>query len=88
MLFQVKVKVDISKMAEFGRKLQEGALDRSCIRGETYCLEDDPAIGFSIWEADSKNNFEIAFAPWRPYYAKVEIKEVITPLEAMARLFT
>ena len=87
MLFQVKVKVDISKMVEFGRKLQEGALDRSCIRGETYCLKDDPAVGFSIWEADSEKKFEVAFAPWRPYYASVEINEVITPLEAMARLF-
>ncbi len=87
MLFQVKVRVNVAKMAEFGQKLQKGELDRSCIRGETYCLKSDPAIGFSIWEADSKNEFDGIFAPWCNYYDEVEVKEVITPLEAMTMLF-
>jgi hypothetical protein len=86
MRFQVKVKVDVSKMAEFGQKLQQGALDRSCIRGETHCLKNDPAVGFSIWEAASVEEFEAKFAPWRMYYSEVEINEVITPLEAMGDL--
>jgi len=87
MLFQVKVRINLAKMAEFGQKLQMGELDRSCIRGETHCLKSDPAVGFSIWEADSKNEFDARFAPWKYYYDDVEINEVITPLEAMARLF-
>ncbi len=87
MLFQVKVRVNIAKMAEFGEKLQKGELDRSCIRGETHCLKNDPAVGFSIWEADSKNEFDTKFAPWRYYYDTVEVNEVITPIEAMTRLF-
>ena len=48
MLFQVRVRVGVARMAEFGRKLQGGALDRSAIRGETYSLAKDPAVGFSI----------------------------------------
>jgi len=88
MLFQVKVRVNLAKMAEFGQKLQKGELDRSCIRGETYCLKNDPAIGFSIWEADSKTEFDTKFSQWRYYYDDVEVNEVITPLEAMTRLFT
>ncbi len=87
MLFQVKVRVSLTKMAEFGQKLQRGELDRSYIRGETHCLKNDPAVGFSIWEADSKNEFDSKFAPWRYYYDEVEVNEVITPFEAMARLF-
>jgi hypothetical protein len=87
MLFQVKVRVNLAKMAEFGQKLQKGELDRSCIRGETRCLKNDPAVGFSIWEADSKDEFETKFAPWRNYYDAVEVNEVITPLEAMTILF-
>jgi hypothetical protein len=87
MLFQVKVRVNLAKMAEFGQKLQKGELDRSCIRGETHCLKNDPAVGFSIWEADSKNEFETIFAAWRNYYDAVEVNEVITPMEAMAILF-
>jgi hypothetical protein len=87
MLFQVKVRVNLAKMAEFGQKLQKGELDRSCIRGETYCLKKDPAVGFSIWEADSKNEFETKFAPWRNYYDDIEVNEVITPMEAMTILF-
>ena len=43
MLFQVKVRVNLAKMAEFGQELRQGELDRSCIRGETYCLRNDPA---------------------------------------------
>ena len=62
MLFQVKVRVDLSKMKEFGQKLQMNELDRSCIRGETYCLKDDPAVGFSIWEIDTTEEFETKFA--------------------------
>jgi len=73
-------------MAEFGQKLQKGELDRSCIRGDTHCLKNDPAVGFSIWEADCKNEFETKFAPWRNYYETVEVNELITPQEAMGSL--
>ena len=88
MLFQVKVRVNLAKMLEFGQKLQKGELDRSCIRGETYCLKNDPAVGYSIWEAASKDEFEAKFAPWRNYYEDVEISEVITPQEAMYLLLS
>jgi hypothetical protein len=87
MLFQVKVRVKLSTMAEFGQKLMTGELDRSCIRGETYCLKNDPAVGFSIWEAESKNEFDEKFAAWGNYYDDVEVNEVITPLQAMTILF-
>jgi hypothetical protein len=87
MLFQVKVRVDIQKMAEFGQKLQKGELDRSCIRGETYCLSKDPAVGYSIWEAGSREEFEAKFGAWKKYYSDVDIREVITPVEAMMSLF-
>ena len=86
MVFQVKVRVDVSKMMEFGQKLQRGELDRSCIRGDTHCLKDDPAVGFSIWEVSSRSEFDSKFAPWRKYYSDVETKEVITPMEAMTAL--
>jgi hypothetical protein len=36
MLFQVKARVNLAKISEFGQKLQMGDLDRSCIRGETH----------------------------------------------------
>jgi len=87
MLFQVKVRVNLAKMAEFGQKLQKGELDRRCIRGETHCLKNDPAVGFSIWEAENRDAFDSTFAAWRIYYDEVEINEVITPVEAMNRLF-
>jgi hypothetical protein len=87
MLFQVKVRVDLAKMAEFGQKLQKGELDRSCIRGETHCLKNDPAVGFSIWEAASQSEFDAKFKPWRNYYSEVKIQELITPMDAMSALF-
>jgi hypothetical protein len=86
MYFQVKVRVDISKMAEFGARLGDDALDRSAIRGETYCLADDPAVGFSVWEALDRASCDAIFSAWRPYYAEAEIVPLITPMEAMARL--
>ena len=86
MLFQVKVRVDVTRMAEFGQKLMMGELDRSCIRGETHCLKFDPAVGFSIWEAESREEFDATFAPWLKYYSEAEIQEVITPLQAMNKL--
>lgn len=86
MFFQVRVRVDVATMAEFGRRLQTGVLDRSAIRGETYCLADDPAVGFSVWEAPDLDVFEAAFAAWRPYYSKTEVRPLITPAEAMRRL--
>jgi hypothetical protein len=86
MLFQVRVRVDVGRMAEFGRKLQAGALDRSAIRGETYCLVEDPAVGFSVWEAPDLDAFEEVFAAWRPYYSETEVRQLITPAEALRRL--
>ena len=87
MFFQVKVRVNRARMGEFGQKLQAGALDRSCIRGETYCLKNDPAVGYSIWEASSEREFEAKFSPWRAYYSSVEVREVFSPMEAMKLLF-
>lgn len=88
MLLQVKVRVDVSTMMEFGQKLQRGELDRSCIRGDTHCLKDDPAVGFSIWEVASRTEFESKFGPWRQFYSEVETSELITPMEAMGALIT
>jgi hypothetical protein len=88
MLFQVKVRVDIAKMAEFGQKLQKGELDRSCIRGDTHCLRSDPAVGYSIWEAESRDEFDARFASWRNFYRDVDVREVITPMQAMNALFS
>jgi hypothetical protein len=86
MHFQVKVRVDVAKMAEFGAKLSSGALDRSAIRGETYCLADDPAVGYSVWEAADRAAFDAIFSAWRPNYSEVEIRALITPIEAMRAL--
>ena len=86
MYFQVRVRVDVAKMAEFGAKLREGSLDRSAIRGETYCLADDPAVGFSVWEARDSAEFEAIFAGWKPFYAETEVRPLITPAEAMTQL--
>lgn len=86
MKYLVKVRVNVNTMLEFGKKLQKGELDRSCIRGETYCLKDDPSVGLSLWEAETKGEFEKNFNQWKPYYSNVEIKEVISPSEAMKLL--
>lgn len=86
MYFQVRVRVDVARMAEFGAELSRGSLDRSAIRGETYCLADDPAVGFSVWEAPDAARFEAVFSAWKPYYSETEIRPLITPAEAMKLL--
>jgi hypothetical protein len=86
MYFQVRVRVDITRMAEFGTRLGEGSLDRSAIRGETYCLADDPAVGFSVWEARDRAELEAIFAGWKRYYTETEVRPLITPAEAMMQL--
>jgi hypothetical protein len=83
MRFLVKVRVDAARLAEFGGRLQKNELDRSAIRSETYCLKDDPAVGYSVWEAGSPAEFERLFADWRPYYSEAEVREVVSPAEAM-----
>lgn len=67
MKYLVRVRVNLVTMTEFGQRLQKGELDRSCIRGETFCLEDDPAVGFSVWEAESDEKFDSVFKSWKPY---------------------
>lgn len=87
MYFQVRVRVDVAKMAEFGAKLASGALDGSAIRGETYCLADDPTVGYSVWEAPSGAAFDDVFSAWKPYYCETEIRTLITAeaMKALAR---
>jgi hypothetical protein len=83
MLFFVKVRIEISKMAEMGQKLQSGELDTSQLM-MTYCVKDDPEVGLNIWYADSETNFEDVFAPHRAFYKEViEIIPVITPMDSM-----
>ncbi|MGD0167236.1 MAG: hypothetical protein ABSC51_08105 [Gaiellaceae bacterium] len=77
----VKVRVDLQKIAEFGRKLQQKELDNSSIRF-TYCLKDDPSAGLAIWEVEDSEEFKSKFDPWRPFYSDVEVAEVVTPAEA------
>jgi hypothetical protein len=86
MRYLVRVRVDVAKMAEFGAMLQGNRLDRSAIRGETYCLSEDPAVGYSVWETEDRVAFDALFSAWKPYYLEAEIRELITPAEAMRLL--
>lgn len=86
MKFLVKVRVNVSTMSEFGAALGAGALDRSAIRGETYCLADDPAVGYSVWETSGREELDARFGPWRRFYRETEVVEVISPQEAMEKL--
>lgn len=85
MIFFVKVRIDLSKMPELGEKLQTGELDRSNIK-MIFCMKDDPAVGFSFWEAENQEVFEKNFKPHREYYQEVEILQMITPVEAQQML--
>ncbi len=86
MLFMVRVRVDLAKLPEFGRKLASGEFGPSSVRA-AYCLQSDPAVGFSIWEAEDQAAFEKKFAQQRPYYAEVmEITPVVTAQEAQKML--
>ena len=86
MLFQVRVRVNLARIVEFGQRLQRNELDRTAIRSETYCLKSDPAVGLSIWEASDREAFESVFAAWKPYYSETEVTEVITARDAMGAL--
>ena len=86
MLFLVKVTVNLSTLPAFGAALKTGTLDRTCIRSDTWCLKDEPAVGFSVWEAKDRADFEAHFKAWRAYYKEVEALEVIPPMEAMTAL--
>ncbi len=86
MLFMVRVRVDLGKLPEFGRKLASGDFGPSSVRA-AYCLQTDPAVGLSIWEAEDQSAFEKKFALQRPYYAEVmEITPVVTTQEARKKL--
>ncbi len=82
MRFFVKVRIDLNKLNELGAKLQNGELDRSAIIS-TWCLEDDPSVGMSVWQAEDENHFENLIAPFRNYYSEIfEITKVVSAAEA------
>jgi hypothetical protein len=69
-----------------GKKLQTGEFDTSRMIS-TYCIQDDPAVGMSIWETGSREEFEQIFSLHRPYHAEVlEITPVVTSKEAQEML--
>ena len=76
MLFFVKVRVDVDRLAEYGQKLQSGAIDTHPV--STYCLADEPTIGLNIWEAEDRESFEEVFAPHGEYSRVLEIVPVVT----------
>lgn len=82
-VFFVIVRINISKMIEFGQKLQNGEIDTSHII-LTFCKKDDPTVGMSFWKAESREQFDDVFAQHRPFYNDVlEITPVITPMDSM-----
>jgi len=87
MVLQVKVRVKLSTLQQFSSALQKGALDNTKVIGETWCLKQDPAVGYSIWETSDRQDFDNRFNPWRQYYEQVEVREITTPREAMVALF-
>ncbi len=83
-LFLVKVRIDTTRMMEFGEKLNSGELDTSMIKF-TYCIKNDPTVGVSLWTAKDKDEFEEFFTPHKEFYKQViEISSAIKPDEAMA----
>lgn len=81
MLFFVKVRIDLNKLADLGQKLQRGEFETHPL--STYCLKDDPSVGLNIWEAEDQEDFDNKFAPHRAFYADVmEVTPVITAGEA------
>ncbi len=83
MFHLVKVRVDVSKLAEFGRRIANREFDNSSTRW-TFCLKEDPAVGYSLWETEGEAEFEKKFGPYRPYYREIEISQVVPPAEAQA----
>lgn len=83
MLYLVKVRVDVNKIAEFGRKIADREFDSSSTKW-TFCPKDDPTVGYSLWETADEAEFETKFGPYRPYYEEVAISEVVPPAEAQA----
>jgi hypothetical protein len=83
MFHLVRVRVDVAKMAEFGKKIANREFDNSSTKW-TFCIKDDPTVGYSIWETEDEAEFEKKFSPYRPYYKEVEISQVVLPTEAQA----
>ena len=83
MFYFVKVRIDTTKMLEFGHKLQNGEIDTSHTI-LTYCIDNDPTIGLNFWHANSREDFENILAQYKPYYKEIiETTKVITPMNAM-----
>lgn len=83
MLHLVKVRVDVARLAEFGRRIANREFDGSSTRW-TFCIKADPTVGYSLWETADAAELERKLGPYRPYYREVEIAEVVSPQEAMA----
>lgn len=86
MRFIVKATLNRTKLKEFTGALERGELDSSCVKGETYCLKEEPAAGYNIWEAATREEFESKAHGWRIYCDSFEVTEIITPEEAMGLL--
>lgn len=85
MFHLVKVRVDLSKMPEFGKKIANRELDNSKMHA-TYCIKDDPAVGYTIWETKDEKEFKDKFAPYKKFYKEVEVIPVVTANEAQQLL--
>jgi len=86
MLFYIKARIDITRLAELGQKLFSGELERSQTVS-AYCLKDDPEVGVNIWETENKDELNRLLAQYKPYFAEViEIQEIIKPMDAFVIL--
>ncbi len=86
MLYQVTVRIDKSKVKEFAMKIMMGQLDRSHMISDSYCLKDDPALLWSVWEADSEDELDTILEDWKKYVTEITVTEVIKPKQALFQL--
>lgn len=85
MLFFVKVRINLDQLTRFAQDLQNGSITTHPVN--TWCLKDDPTVGLNIWEAESRQAFEAAFAPHKAFYSEIfEVTPVITAQESQKLL--
>jgi hypothetical protein len=77
MLFLVKIRWNLDKARELADKMISGEIKEiSLWREDSFCLVDDPSVGFDLYEAADEYDLKRKWFPYEPYGTILEIYPV------------
>lgn len=86
MLFFVKNRLFIEKMADLTDKIEKNEVPDPAKYSTIYCSDSNPGVGYCIFDVESEEKLNDILSDLKPYSETYEIAHVLTVEEFQAKM--